>query len=155
MRIRAAIPRNITIFSLFITLILASALSYMALGPETPKAFAQGILPSGAFGFSLSKVPSPADKTAGALLGVMNFDGAGGVSGSFTSYFPANDPRLQTGTLTGTYSSNADGTGSIDVTLSTGQGVQLAMVITDSGSRILLMATDSGTNVMSGTASMQ
>lgn len=52
-------------------------------------------------------------------VGLFTFDGAGNVSGTFTNYSSNKmgaGPKVSTGTATGTYTVNSDGTGSIHFT---------------------------------------
>jgi hypothetical protein len=79
-------------------------------------AFAQTTAPpSGSFGFRLNNPLDPQSTDGGtAILGVMNFDGAGNVAGSFTSVGDGIDPTrtlISTGSLSGTYAVNPDGSG--------------------------------------------
>jgi len=137
------------------------------LGLLLPTASAQGIAPSGAFGFQTSAWVGPDDPNPAAFIGVMNFDGAGKVTGSFTAMFanpkpgPNDPPSGQgiPGTLTGTYSSNSDGTGQVSMTVAFGSPAQwiihqtVAMVITDGGAGLQVVETDAGVGkIFSGTA---
>ncbi len=69
-----------------------------------------------------------------------------------------NDPapgQGLTGTLTGTYSSNPDGTGQMNLTYAIGlftQKINLAMVITDGGDGLQIVETDIAGKLLSGTA---
>jgi hypothetical protein len=75
----------------------------------------------------------------------MNFDGAGNVTGPYTYEVDANRPlaaKTTTGTLTGTYSSNPDGAGSVAIALHAGITLTLAMVNSDGGQSLQLVATD-------------
>jgi hypothetical protein len=109
-------------------------------------------LPSGSYGFQFTKSPSPE-----GIVGVINFDGAGNLTGSFTdvSGNDSNQP-LVTGTFTGTYTPNPDGTGTMNIAVDPSTTVTLAAVSTDSGSGMLLLQTAGTENsVMFGTARMQ
>src|SRR6266446_5964771 len=92
---------------------------------------AQGMAPSGSFGFLVNALYVNASPTNGtAVLGVMNFDGAGNVTGSYT--FEINGSATQpmqttTGTFTGTYSSNTGGTGSMTLAFDSGITPTFAM----------------------------
>jgi hypothetical protein len=117
---------------------LASAL-VLALTLFCSLASAQSNSLSGSFGFLL-------DHSGGlAILGVMNFDGAGNVTGSYTSRSNGGHPQ-GSGTFTGTYSSMPSGVGSkpgsITIALDIGAAVSLDMVITDGGQGLQLVATD-------------
>src|SRR5271165_3915023 len=61
---------------------------------------------SGSFGFLLNVTPG-----ALAVLGVMNFDGAGNVTGTYTGRSNGGHPQSPPGTFTGTYSSMPNGVG--------------------------------------------
>jgi hypothetical protein len=76
-------------------------------------------------------------ETGGAVLSVLNFDGAGNVSG--TAVLKARTGEFQdgdtgTGVVRGTYTTNPDGTGSVTLDFTDfGFSVKAAVVITDSG----------------------
>jgi hypothetical protein len=92
---------------------------------------------------------------------VENFDGKGNVAVSFTSVGVGSDPNqppVMSGTLTGTYSTNPDGSGTISFPAQSGQfgNSAFAFVITDGGSGALLLQTNgTGSNVSFGTARLQ
>jgi hypothetical protein len=96
---------------------------------------------SGSFGFLLNHSGGL------AVLGVMNFDGAGNVTGTYTARSNGGHPQ-STGTFTGTYSSMPNGVGlkpgSIIIALDMGTTVSLDMVITDGGQGLQLVATNCG-----------
>jgi hypothetical protein len=111
----------------------------------------------GSYAFQLNNSPVPA-----GTIGVMSFDGAGNVAASFTSVGVGSDPSqppVSSGTNTGTYSINPDGSGTINLASSSGQFANstFAFVITDSGSGLLLLQTTgaTGSNVSSGAARLQ
>ena len=110
-------------------------------------AFAQSASPNGTYGFLINSsfsLTSP-NPTGLAVLGVMNFDGAGTVTGPYTYEVDANRPqaaKTTTGTFVGTYSSNPDGTGSMTMNLDSGITVKLAMVTGEAGHSLQLVATD-------------
>jgi hypothetical protein len=110
----------------------------------------------GSYGFQLNNSPLPA-----GTIGVANFDGAGNVAVSFTSVGVGIDPSqppISRGTLTGIYSTNPDGSGTINFPAQSGQSGNsaFAFVITDGGSGLLLLQTDgTGSNVSFGTARLQ
>jgi hypothetical protein len=124
-------------------------------------ASAQSIRPSGSFGFQSNTWVGPDDPNPESIIGVLNFDGAGKVTGSFTDVLAQqNSGQGIPGTLIGTYSSNPDGTGKMSLagTLGPvfGQVVNfnstVAMVITDGGAGFQWVGTDPGGKVTSGTA---
>lgn len=113
----------------------------------------------GNYGFVLDNTPIPS-----GTLGSMSFDGAGNVSLTYTSVGVGSDvgnvvapPPVSGETLTGTYTVNPDGSGTMSLVSPTGvpQG-SFAFVMTDGGAGMLLMLTDgTDTNVTYGTARMQ
>ena len=133
-----------------------------------PTASAQGIRPSGSFGFQINAWVGPDGRNPQAVIGVLNFDGAGKVTGSFTIAFAQENPGPNDppsglgipGALTGTYSSNPDGTGKMNIGGTIGPisgnvanfNSTLAMVITDGGAGLQLVQTDPGGQLNSGTA---
>lgn len=111
---------------------------------------ASGAAPmTGAYGFQFISQPFP-----NGFIGVLNFDGNGGVNGTISAAGgPAN-------ALTGTYSTNADGTGSLKLLpLSPAAPPTVyAFVATDSGSSLYVLEVDDGGNgasVSAGTARLQ
>jgi hypothetical protein len=92
--------------------------------------------------------------------GVMDCDGGGKVAGPYTFEIGGNSTQAAqtiTGTFTGTYSRNPDGTGNVTIALDAGITVTFAMVIADSGQGLQLVATnltggDIGGIVISGVA---
>lgn len=91
---------------------------------------------SGSFGFLIDGSSQPTSSNNGlAILGVMNLDGAGGVTGTYTFALGAdssNPAQTAAGTLTGTYSTNPDGAGSLTISADT-LTLTFAMVIGDGG----------------------
>jgi hypothetical protein len=106
---------------------------------------AQSVPPTGTFGFLLTTSFSNPDNQGGAaILGKMNFDGAGRVSGPYTLEFGSGGPGpVQTinGRFSGSYSSNADGSGSVTIHLDNGTTLTLAMVIADAGHGLEFIVT--------------
>jgi hypothetical protein len=85
----------------------------------------------GSSAFQLNNSPVPA-----GTIGVMSFDGAGKVAVAFTSVgvgSEPNQPPVSSGTLTGTYSINPDGSGTVNIPAQPGQSANaaFAIVITD------------------------
>jgi len=114
---------------------------------------------NGSYAFQLNNIPNPT-----GTVGAMKFDGAGNVAMSFTSVAPGKDDMsgqapVSSGTLTGTYSNNPDGSGTISFPAAPGQAANSAFtfVITDGGSGLLMLRTDTtpGPNVSFGTARLQ
>ena len=106
---------------------------------------AQTTLPSGPFGFVINTTFSNASTQGGAaMLGLMNFDGFGNVSGPYSLELGsggANQKQSITGNFMGTYSSNPDGTGTISIALDKGVNLTLAMVIDNRGRGLELALT--------------
>jgi len=111
-------------------------------------------VPNGSYGFQFTNSPLPA-----ASVGVASFDGAGKVALSSTFVGisgTVGQPNLFSGTQTGTYSSNPDGSGNITLTAANGNTQTYVFVITDGGSGALLLQTNrAGNGVSFGTARRQ
>ena len=107
---------------------------------------------NGSYAVQIKYEPFPA-----GTVGTMKFDGAGNVSASLTSVASgASGPA--TATLSGTYSLNPDGSGSITLKdASDRPGPAFAFALTDGGSQLLLLRTDNnaGFDVGFGTARLQ
>ena len=127
-------PRLVSV--LVLTLVLICSFAYFAPGNRLLAVAAQSTSPSGSFGFvaGVSQLDSSGDNGA-AFLGLINFDGAGNVTGSATIRPRDTNPQNAQAipSFTGTYSSNPDGTGSV-----TFLGLTLAMVATDGGQGLQL-----------------
>jgi len=107
---------------------------------------------SGSYGVQLNYSPFPA-----GTVGMMKFDGEGNIAVSLTTIGGTSN-GFAPGTFTGTYSTNADGTGTINLQTASGQaGPVFAFVVTDGGSQLLLLRTDANPqfDVAYGTARMQ
>src|SRR5215472_1550061 len=110
-------------------------------------ACAQGTSPSGAYGFQAGLLSNNSGERGAALLGVINFDGAGNAAGTYTLQNGANSSNLQsttTGSFTGTYSGNADGIGSLTLEFDAGFSLTFATVITEGGQGMQLVSTSGG-----------
>jgi len=123
-------PRLVSVPALTLTLICAGA--------------AQS--PSGSYGFvaGVLQIDSNGDNGA-AILGVMNFDGAGKMTGTATiKPRSTRDEDAQAGTsaFTGTYSTNPDGAGRVTLAFDLGITLTFAMVTTDGGQGLQLLSTD-------------
>ena len=124
--------------------LLSTALLLLTMFSGT--ASAQSTSPSGSFGFLInaSISNSSPNATGLAILGVMNFDGAGNVAGTYLYEVDANSltaPKTTRGSFSGTYSSNADGTGSMTIALDAGINLALAMAAGENGQSLRLVAT--------------
>ncbi len=123
---------------------------------------AQSIAPSGSFGYLINASYSDlANNNGFVVMGVMNLDGAGNATGSYTVELGSstrNTSQPITGTFTGTYSSNSDGTGTLTTTADNGTVFTFNIVITDGGQAFQLVATScstcdvGGTTIISGVA---
>jgi hypothetical protein len=106
---------------------------------------AQVAPPVGPYGFVLNATFSnPSTNGGAAILGLMNFDGAGNVSGPYNFELGSggSGPKQSiAGSFTGTYSSNPDGTGTISVALDVDINLTLAMVIDNRGRGLQLAVT--------------
>jgi len=72
---------------------------------------------SGSYAFQFNKFGTCPNLQT--IVGLFTFDGAGNVSGKFTQYSSNKGgagPKVSTGTATGTYTVNPDGTGRINLT---------------------------------------
>ncbi|HEV2198520.1 MAG TPA: hypothetical protein VGR73_01770 [Bryobacteraceae bacterium] len=125
----------------FSSLMSALFLTVVLIGAVT----AQGTSPNGSFGFLLNvSYNDPSNQGGVAILGAMNFDGAGNVSGPYTLELGSGGAvpvTTITGNFTGTYSGNPDGTGNITVALDIGVNLTFAMVIDDGGRGLQLVVT--------------
>ena len=111
----------------------------------------QGTLPAGAYGYLIIGWPDAGHKPDN-FFGIINFDGAGNLNGSYT--LVNGRPDAFPGTLSGTYSVNSDGTGSMTLNLDLLGTATVSIVVTEGGSGILMLAPG-GNSVLSGTARMQ
>lgn len=107
----------------------------------------------GSYSFLVNKWTADVNSTQGAEVGVVTFDGAGNVTESYTSI---NGGVVQTGTDSGTYTVNSNGTGTINWT----DGHQTAINLNSTAAKLAhgvqLLATDDSYNeVISGTAVLQ
>ena len=123
-------------FELSVVVILVCAAMAVPMALAQSPAFNNGSL-KGSYSFLMAKWTSTSSENAWNVLGIITFDGVGDVSGSYTENEAGT---LSTGTLSGTYSVNSNGTGSI--TLTTPSGVTIALVIDASTKNIQLLETD-------------
>jgi hypothetical protein len=89
------------------------------------------------------------------MAGVMTFDGAGTVTGSYTS---VTGGVAQSGALGGTYTVNSNGSGTI--TFTTGSTAQFAITLDSTAAKVahgvqLLQTNDSSNEIVSGAAVLQ
>src|ERR1022692_1241083 len=101
--------------------------------------------PSGSFGFvANANQGDSAGQNGGALVGIMNFDGAGNVSGNaiVKSRSPNGGDGPVPTTFTGTYTNNPDGTISTTLAFDIGFGATFAMAPNDGGQGYQFLSTD-------------
>jgi len=128
---------------LVLTFTLICSLAYFAPGNSLRAVTAQSKPLSGPFGFLLNASSNdPTDSSGTGVLGVMNFDGAGNVTGTYTLQNGGQPAQTAAGTFTGTNSSNPDGSGSVTITLDVGVTLTFATVVTDGGQGLQLVATN-------------
>ena len=117
--------------------------------PGTARAIGSAASPNGSYGFQIIGSPFPS-----GVVGVMNFDGVGRLTASFTGVGG-------TTAFTGTYSPNPDGTGTITIMPTANPSAAatvFAYVATDDGSSILLLRTSGGASggvISAGSARLQ
>jgi hypothetical protein len=117
----------------------AASVPVLTLGLALCIAQAQTTAPFGSFGILLNQWKSAdANSSPGGLLGVLNFDGSGNISGSYT--FAGKNPRA-TGMWTGTSSGNPDGSTTVNLTLDVGAAITAAMAVTDGGAGLQIIVT--------------
>jgi len=92
-----------------------------------------------------------------AMVGVLAFDGAGNVSGSFTSI---SSTTSQTGTVAGTYTVMSNGTGTMTITFTPGSTAHFAITLNSTAAGVahgvqLLQTDDTKNEILSGTAVQQ
>jgi hypothetical protein len=137
---KRSFPRPVSV--LVLTLTLMGSFAYLAPGNSLRAVAAQ----SGSYGFVVNAFQIDSNgANGGAVLGVINFDGAGNAAGTAT--LKPRDTNAQNAqpvptTFTGTYSSNPDGTGSAKLAFDIGFGATFTMVTTDGGEGIQLLSTD-------------
>jgi hypothetical protein len=126
--------------------------AYVVVGPNVSNVSAQGGCSgasfSGSYGLLVHSVNLSGTSRI-ATLGVTRPDGAGNISGEFTT-----SPPVNTGTFTGAYVINADCSGSMNVTNSFGESSSWVLILTDAGANVQFLRT-SGAEVATGIARKQ
>lgn len=129
-------------------LTLALALSAQAAG------FSNASL-KGSYSFLINLRTANVNTPQFAMVGIMAFDGAGNVTGSYTSI---SSHTVQTGALGGTYSVKSNGSGMIDLT--SGLTAQYAITLNSTAAGVaqgvqLLRTDDTNNEIVSGIALLQ
>ena len=115
----------------------------------------------GSYGFSaLAPYAGTNNSSPLAALGVLTFDGAGNIMGSETVVQPDTSPnpttvQSQTVRFVGTYTVNADGTGTLIIQISGGPTIPVSFVITDGGAGLMFVQTGGSNSLLTGTARKQ
>ncbi len=140
--------RRVLQVGILVFLTLALALSAQAAG------FSNASL-KGSYSFLTNLRTANVNTPQFAMVGVMRFDGAGNVTGSYTSI---SDHAVQSGTLGGTYGVKSNGSGVIDVT--SGLTARYAITLNSTAAGVaqgvqLLRTDDTNNEVVSGTALLQ
>jgi hypothetical protein len=143
------------------TAILLVGMAVWLPGLRSRRVAAQSPVLMGSYGFTLTVAYAGGD-TPGALMGVVTFDGAGNATSNATLVQVDGDPRAntvqvgQTGQTTGTYTLNADGTGTLTFPNNGATPTTVAFVITDGGAGIMVLPTGGfGNHLVTGTARKQ
>jgi hypothetical protein len=140
-----------------LTLGLALCFAYLTPANMLWSASAQVTSPVGSYGVLLNRWQSSSSNVTAAFLLVLNFDGAGNISGEYT--FVNKVYSVGTGTLTGTDSGNPDGSNTVNLRLDTGATITAAMAVTDGGTGLQLLGTGGSVlqpgEVFSGTGRIQ
>jgi hypothetical protein len=131
-------------------------ISVLALAIACAPAAAQSASPSGTFGVLLNaQILDQFDNNGGAILGLLNFDGAGNSTGTYTLMARDQGGQTATGSLTGTYSTNPDGSGTASLSIDVGFDLTLAFVVSDGGHGLQFVAVDSNSGFNGGDAGFQ
>jgi hypothetical protein len=115
----------------------------------------------GAYGFTASAPYTGANNSGPvALVGVITFDGAGNLTGSETFVQPDPSPdattvQSQRVPFAGTYTVNADGTGTLMIQIPGQPTIPVSLVVTDGGSGLMFVQTGAGNSLLTGTARKQ
>src|SRR6202043_453251 len=106
--------------------------AYLTPANKLSSASAQAISPNGSYGILVNQWKDPSSNNVAAFLGGLNFDGAGNITGTYTLVVTKN-PTAATGTWTGTYSGNPDGSNTVNLTFDVGGTIAAAVMVTDGG----------------------
>ena len=106
---------------------------------STSLASAQVTSPNGSYGILANLWQNSTANASTGFLAILHFDGAGNMAGTYTVV--DEKYRVGTGTLTGTYSGNPDGSNTVNMTLDDGSTVTLVATLTDQGSGLQFLVT--------------
>ncbi len=142
---------------IFQVAVLVSVTALFAISGHAAVAVFSNASVKGSYSFLINKWTADVNAGQDGVLGVLHFDGAGNVTGSFSDMHAGT---LQTGTATGTYMVSSNGTGSINLMLTPGGTVQFAIVLNTTKAGVanglnLLITSDTDNAVESGTAILQ
>ncbi len=109
----------------------------------------------GSYSFLTNLITANSGSNQFAMVGVLTADGAGNVTGSYTSI---SWDTVETGTLGGTYTVSSNGTGTL--TFTSGSTAQFAITLTSVSAKVarlvqLLQINDSNNEIISGSAVLQ
>jgi len=122
---------------------------------------AQSMGLSGSYGFTATAQYTGASNSSPvAIVGVITFDGSGNLTGSETFVQPDPSPNAtavqsQKVPFAGTYTVNADGTGTLMIQIPGNPTIPVALVVTDGGSSLMFVQTGAGNSLLTGTARKQ
>jgi len=116
-------------------LALGSALCFAYLMPAS----AQVTSPNGSYGILVNEWKVSNSNIVRGFLSSLNFDGAGNVTGPYV-FITINDTVIS-GTMTGTYSGNPDGTNTLNLTRDSVGTLTGLLAVTDGGAGIQLLMT--------------
>jgi len=114
---------------MFTVLICLFAVTLSAARQIRPAKYSNGSL-QGSYSFLTNKWLSDPTHDAVGIVGIMNFNGLGNVSSSFTV---DDSGTVYTGTAAGTYSVASDGTGNVKMTYPDGSSITLFIVLNAAG----------------------
>jgi hypothetical protein len=146
---------------MIMTAVLLIGMALWLPGLRSRRVAAQSAGLMGAYGFTAIVPYAGGNSNVGiAIVGVITFDGAGNVTGSETVVSPDPSPNattvnVQAVPFTGTYTVNADGTGTMKVQVGPQMTIPVSFVITDGGSGVMFVQTGGGNYLLTGTARKQ
>ncbi len=136
-----------SLFAILCSILLGT----LAQATEPPAQFSNASL-KGGYEVLLVAWTSPENVTNYGYLGIVTFDGVSNVTGSFTIN---TGGVITTDTYNGTYSVNKNGTGSLSMSDTQNNTLQLALVIDSAGIQFLQTNPNGSTAVMNGTGTKQ